>query len=807
MYVRLKSSFQIVTLADDFLTLKEVTDETLLFDVKYLFDQEQGIKQNATKITLDISKSLPPSSTITVTSPGPGLAKSILTARRTHVEALKLFQIKSLIKSKSSDPTTSVSNEVVHLFTKGYTLDQLPQLRKRHFKAVSTVKAPNAIKPIHVQHDIGEHFNGERQLAEDILALGVDPSESYQQNDLGLSVQEAHSGIHKKSPVVFDNRDQKLLYRYKNLPFLKPVATSDPGAPGEVIDANPPTDQLVMVSTQEAIASLPIVEPVKFNFNVNDPDKLYLTVKVSDVNNVVIQTITRTFNPRDYIKFHAIPTLPPFAKTTGYGTKTHALLAVKQRDKRATSVKIYRRVYDHHTLEDQPYTFVSEFNISYVEGWKYVPLELSLGNTLIYRVVAVGNDGSLGSNYETVVLKPTQKDSNIKRVVVTTTPILNGVELDITHLPSDCVSFQVLREDTTTLKGTLVNVSTPMYVETSDPNKAYTLQDTNVKRNHVYRYYCRLYRKNGSHFQRLVALYEHFPLIENLVDTKLADVRAQLTDLGYDVKFTIKTSVVSTDLDQYKLLLQRQGLYDLFTSDVQTARDQLGKLIAHNVRRVDLTTGAVEDFGTVTDTEFSDLSARNVAGVSDPVSGRKYRYVVTALLRAPETMLDTYVKTSTDTVSGRNYNFSPFKFLHPVVNSRGNLVSNGSLRSHYSSDPMTFGFIGNYTSAEVSLDTQLPNVTNLTREKFGVDVDVLKWSLRGSPRDVDHFQILVEHGGKRSVVGRTICLPDAQTFQFVRELHSFETDVDLRYYVLPIFHDFTRGASVLASNVQKSGDQ
>lgn len=807
MYVKLKSSFQIVTLPDDFLTLTEATDETLEFDVKYLFDQEQGVKQNATKITLDVSKTLPPPSTITARAPSSRLAKSILTAFRTHVEELRTFQTRSLIKSMPSDPTTSLSNEIVHLFTKGYSLDQLPQARKRLFKAVPTANAPNALKPIHVQHDVGEQYNGERQLAEDILALGVDPSESYLQNDLGLSVQEAHIGIHRKSPVVFETRDQKLLYRYKNLPSLRPIASTDPGAAGEVIDHDAPVDQFVVVATQETVKSLPVVEPIKFNFNSSDPDKLYLTVKVSDVNGVVIQIITRTFNPRDYIKFHSIPTIPPFAKTTGYGSKTHALLAIRQRDKKASSIKVYRRVYDHHTLEDQPYTFVNEFDLSISEGWKYIPLEVSLGNTFIYRVVAAGKDGSIGSGYETVVLKPTMKDSNIKRVVVTTTPLLNGVELDITHLPSDCVSFQILREDTTTLKKTLEVVSTPTYIESSDPNKVYTLNDTAVKRGHVYRYYCKLYRKNGSHFQRLVTLYEHFPLVENLVDTKLIDVRTQLTDLGYDVKFTIQTVVVNTDLDQYKLLLQRQGLYDLFTSDVEDARDQLGKLIAHNVRRVDLTTGAVEDFGTITTTSFSDLTARGVAGVSDLVSGRKYRYIVTALLRAPETMLDTFVKTSTDSTTGRNFQFSPFKFLHPVVTAHGSLVSNSSLRSHYSADPMTFGFIGNYTSADVALDTQFPTVTNLTREKFGSDVDVLKWMLRGSASDVDHFQILVEYGGKRTIVGRAICLPDAQSFQHVRGLHSFEMDVDLRYYVLPIFHDFTRGSAVQASNVQKGTDQ
>jgi hypothetical protein len=807
MYVRLKSSTQVVTLPDDFLTLREVTEQSLAFDVKYLFDQEQGVKNNITKLTLDVSKTQPPASTITVSAFGSDMARSILTARSRHVEALAEFQLNSLMTSKSSDPTKAVSNEVVHLFTRGYTVDQLPQLRKRRLKAVPSAKAPHAIKPIDSQHDVGENFNGERQLAEDILSSGIDPSDSYIQNDLGLTLQEAHSGFHRKSPVVFDSRDQKLLYRYKNLSFLKPIISVNPGEPGVVIDENPTIDQTVIVSTQEADVKIPVEERVKFSFISNDPDTLYLTIKVSDVDDVIVQTIVRTFHPRDYVKFNAIPTIPPISKTTGYGDKTHALLAIKQRDSKATAVKIYKRIYDHHTLEDHPYVFVNEFNISMLDGWKYIPLEVSLGNTLIYRIVAVGNDGSLGSGYETVVLKPKMKDSNIKRVVVTTTPLLNGVELDVTHLPTDCVSFQILREDTTTLKKTLLKISTPIYVETSDPNKVYTLQDTSVKREHVYRYYCLLYRKNGSHFKRLVAFYEHFPLVENIVDTKLVDARTLLTDQGYDVKFTIETVVVKTDLDHYKQLLQRQGLYELFTSDVQDVREKLGKLIAHNVRRVDLTTGAIEDFGTVTSTDFSDLSARNVAGVSDLVSGRKYRYVVTALLRAPETMLDTFVKTSTDVSTGRAYNYSPFKFLHPVVSARGSLVTNGSLRTHHTSDPMTFGFIGNYASADVALTTQLPNVANLTSEKFGTNIDVLKWSLVGASSDVDHFQIFTEHGNKKTVVGRVVCLPEARTFQYVRDLHPIEMNLDLKYYVVPVFHDFTRGAPVLASSSHKGIEQ
>jgi hypothetical protein len=310
MYVKLKSSFQIISLPDDFLTLKEVTEETVEFDVKYLFDQEKGIKQNATKISIDISKTLPPNSANSKISLD--LYKSILTTHRDHVESLIDYQNKSVIKSQNSDPTTSVDNELVHLFNKGYNLNQLPQAKKRQLKVIPSSKKTNNIEPIHVQHDIGEYYNGERQLAEEILFRGLDPSDSYQLNDLGLSIEEAYEGIHAQSPVVFKNEDEKLLYKYKNLAFLKPISTINPGEPGKVIDTNPSTDEFVVASVQETVSLLPIIEPVKFNYNSDDQDKLYLIIKVSDVNDVTIQTIIRTFNPKDYIKFYSIPTIPPF---------------------------------------------------------------------------------------------------------------------------------------------------------------------------------------------------------------------------------------------------------------------------------------------------------------------------------------------------------------------------------------------------------------------------------------------------------------------------------------------------------------
>lgn len=801
MYIRLNSSYNIVSLTDDFLTLKKYENDIFEFEVKYLFSQELGIKQNATNIKIEIANSIPP---LTNTAPGLSnekLVKSILTNRRTHSEAVTNYNKQSLLLSTKSDPTTVVSNEVVHLFNQGYSIDQIPQLRKTHLKVVDSSKTN--IKSLNFQHDVGELNNDEIQLSEQLLLSGVDPSDSYTQNELGITIKEAYSGTNKKSPTVFESKEQKLLYQYKNNAFLKPIIQLGPGEIGEIINEQKDKSKLSISTSQEPITDVEVVKNVSFRYASAASDRLYLTIRVLDINNVTIQMVTREFSPKEYIKFNSIPVISPSVKTSGYKNKSHALLAIKQNDVKAKSVKIYKRTYDHNTLEVNSYQFINEVNLKYTDGWKYIPVQNSLGNTTIYRVVAIGDDGTVGSGFETIVLKPILKNSNIKRACVTTKPSLNGVVISVNHLPSDCVSIQLMREDITVNKKQIEKISTPIYLNSSDPNSEYTLEDKTVKKDHIYNYYCRLYRKNGSFFDKLVCMYEHYPLLENLVDTQLIDARVIESDLGYDAQFKIETKVVSTDVDKYKILLERQGMYDLFTDDIKNAREQLGKLIAHSVSRVDLTTGQIENFGTTTNLEFSDLELRKISGVSDPVPGRKYRYIVTALLRAPETMLENFIKTTKDSTTGRNYQYSPFKFLHPVVSKTGNLISNNSLKTNYSKDPMSFGYIGNYASIDIALDKNLSSVKNVVRENFGSNIDVLKWSIVGSSRDIDHFQIIKEYDGIKKIVGRFMSIPDVSNYQFVAKVDTLEVGLDVIYEILPVYHDFTRGNSVQASNAGK----
>lgn len=799
MYVRLQSTYQIVKLPEDFLTLKKVDGDELTFELRYLFDQEVALKQKVGSVTVDVAKDSPP--TLAVVPTPKNFVQSVLRHKSLHTQLINAYTKNSVLLSKASDPTKAVNNEVVSLFSRGYTADQIPQLSRNTLSAVRVEDVTRRVlSPVNVQHDIAFTTQTQQQLAEELLLKGHDPSSSYEVNDLGVTLAEAYRGVLRKSPTVFVNEAEKTKYKYKTLPHLKPILQSAAGEPGLVVDEDASPDAYALQRASVTHRDVDVKDSLKFRLDPKSPDRLVLTLKVKNSDGLTVQQLTRVFYPREYVKYFTIPTKPPIAKLSARSDAMYATLAVKQVDSTATRVRVYKRVYDLHGFNDEQFVFVSEFDLTTQQGWKYVPVEVSLGNCTIYRVVPANDLGTVGTDFTSVVIKPRKTNPTIKRVVVTAKALAKSVLLEVSRLPSDAVSFQILREDITLDRGTLVFVKTPVRVETADPNRVYTLEDDSVKKNHVYAYHCRIFRKNGSHEQRLTTHYEHTPLVENIVDTKISDPTLALDSRGYDVTFTITTTVVNTRVDQVKLLLEKQGLYDIFTSDVSDVRDQLGKLIAHNVQRVDLSTGVVEDFGVVESSTFSDMTLRTVAGVSELKIGHKYRYIVTALLRAPETMLESYEKTATDAFTRRQYIYKPFKFLHPVVSQTGAIVTPSSIRVNHSKDPMMFGAIGAYTVAEIALDKERSLISSAVRQKRGSDIDVITWVLQGSAKDVDHFQIVIEHGGKKTIVGKSTCVPETDSFVYVRRLDSTEVGLDTRYYVCPVYHDFTRGIETLVSN-------
>jgi hypothetical protein len=247
-------------------------------------------------------------------------------------------------------------------------------------------------------------------------------------------------------------------------------------------------------------------------------------------------------------------------------------------------------------------------------------------------------------------------------------------------------------------------------------------------------------------------------------------------------------------------MLANQNLTEYFTGDIATQRDQLANLIAHQVQRVDLSTGTRESFGTVTTPNFSDSGLRKAQAVSALQYGHIYRYAIYPLLRAPETLFDDFTKTSTDSTTKKPYTWSPAKFLHPLALTRGVLVSSIGAAQRYAKDPMAFGVVGSITTIEASFDNDSAKIVSQTATPFNRALNIITWQVQGDITQVDHFIILKIVNGVRSILGKAHSEFPYGACQYFHTV-THQDNGPVSYIIIPVMNDYKVGTAVTTNTV------
>jgi hypothetical protein len=284
------------------------------------------------------------------------------------------------------------------------------------------------------------------------------------------------------------------------------------------------------------------------------------------------------------------------------------------------------------------------------------------------------------------------------------------------------------------------------------------------------------------------------------VDIRVSDMNVVNDVNEPNITFRMRSNIIDENIDTILALMKRQDIKEYFNNDIGKEREFLKGLIAHNVQRIELDTGKREDFGVVVDEFFDDKEFRKNNAVSPLKYGRKYRYEIATLIRAPETMLEKFVKEKVDDVTKKPYQFKPSKFLHPVVLKRGVLVTAAGLKTRYTKEPMSHGFIGTIETVEVSFDDQPARVNNASASRFDTNLNVVTWKLEGSIDQVDHFLIVKDVHGVRTLVGKTHSEFEFGNCQYLHPLNSRDQG-ELRYIVIPIFNDYTIGTQTVTNSV------
>lgn len=815
MFVKIPKLSNIIRVPMNFITLDKIhANGDLSFTISYHINQSDIVQKNAltcrltamTRVTQQTNV-LPPKAN--PVSQNRMMIRNIL-ALTSATRATVTNQENFIIATKLVDNTSALNNEIIGNLRKRHPLSSINALHKRKVvvKSVNELNASNNMQPVlqvnsNQPEDVSENIQPTRHVFQtNLIRHAIDPTHFYDLEENSLTPDEAINGTSAKGSRRhvdrLGGRYPDLVNVIKNLRFVNhPSIVSTLGIPDDtkiVTLSTEVTDQIEIETSMRLPAA-------KLQESNGDFKPLIMQFDLLDNLGVTIQSAQQTVSVIEHIDIFKTPKIAPIVKLAKFDTTTLGNIQVRQLDPQAKSVRIFKKSFFYAVNDIDSYSPVDDYDISVNDKFVSIPVDVSARCTTIFRVVPVGEHGTLSAEFTNVIVKPSFPIKKLTSVSLTTKIVDVGVNIEIREVPADVVAVRVARRDDTINEVLFSTIGDDnLQVNPHDETTVYIVTDTSAQDGHLYEYVCKLIYRNGTTTQSGNAILEYQSLAESAVDTKIENLEVSHDINNLDVKFDIVTEVTETNIDAIKTLLQNQGIEDQFSGDIIADRANLQKLIAHSIQRINLTTGIREDFGTVTSTSFSDVQLRVVNSVLPLKQGQNYRYEVVALLRATETLLTQLSKTVVDPVTHKSFTFSPAKFLHPITLTLGNITSPATLAAHYPKSQMAFGSVGNLAQTEVSFSDDVNSVIDASAENFDKHYDLVKWRISGNSDDIDHFMIMKEHLGQRHIVGKSHASFDNTAFTFIYTRKPGDVG-ELFFVIIPVYNTYSVGNEVKTNGI------
>lgn len=523
---------------------------------------------------------------------------------------------------------------------------------------------------------------------------------------------------------------------------------------------------------------------------------------------IIVETIKRKVNHAQNIRILQTPIMEP--TITSITLPARNLLTIKQNDPNATSVDIFRKeIKRTKRLEDTKYVFVANVKVS--KG-NPVPFEDLIGNAsnIIYRFIPKGPQGQVGNVYTNKVVGgynfniPRNRVERMLYAGIVAQPDLRGVLINVVGLAPGVAAIKLLAKDLTRNEKTYRIV--PSLIEntlttpTNDTADTYTFLDAAARDNNIIEYVLMLLYENGDEEISITReIYKNIPFSVGVVDTVVSHPRLATTNDGIDVQFEISSMINPSKIDTLKKLLKEQGQEDLYINELNNEKEQLNQLIAHQIRRIDLSTGQTVFFRTFTDKNFSDERYRKIDGIDPIKPGRVYRYIVSALLRTPETLFEKNIKTFTN-AANVSVDTLPLKFKHPVVALKGNIVSPAVLAANYSEDPFVFGNVGNFVSQDITVDISKPKAFNAKVVKFNQKTNIVRWNVSGDKSLLDHFIVILDRLGDEEIIGKIHTNFKSNVIEYIDREAPTEPG-SYKYKIIPVYKDYRQAPATITEEV------
>ena len=778
----------------------------LQFVFLYSISQLKAVEENAFSVKITIKSPSNISRHVIIKSKRAGVqdGNEIVDRILTHKSKLSLLdKSENIICEKYSDITSRINNQLPDaLRTRQFDIDNIGlRKQKLNLRSVNEV-IENDLKDKIVYPKLARRtldfdknitvtntseLADERELYHKMMSYERSPSSLDMSNSRFFSTYETTQGLlqsSKKEDYYGDESIHLLNFLLFNNNRVVP--------PRDVSTRNPEENLTVL----EKVIDDKITLKTKINLNafiLTSKSKMVVkfellqTKKDESGRNIVtiIDEVEKPFDPNKHVSEYFYPIKPPSVRSTKNKEKIY--FSITQKDKRANGIKIYKKTINNNVYSD--YALVKEISIRSFHGPKNFSDNNSNKNEfVIYRFVPVTsvNRNLIPCEFTDVVI---HEKKQYKHLVLVPELTEGGIRVHAYNKDPMVISAKLLVRNISLKQKSFIETGNVFYFSKNITKRAELLMG--FQNGNFYEFTTKIQLKSGVEISS-----SHVALIEFVQQSgKPLSINFSNTTnsvLENDVKVNINAVLQTDQVGQISQL--RNTVSKNYVED-SSKEARLDKYVFFNVIRYDVTTGEEADLGVILNGETFIDSVQS-AKVNAPflLPDRSYKYVITPLVREPDSFQEIVEKK--DELSRRSYKFSPKKHKHPVALKKGTLLSEYFINND-SKHAALYGKLGTCYTFEIDNEANTPSIERLIADKKSNYV-LLSWMVEGILSKIDHFMILKEVEGIRSVIGKSHCMSKYLNYKY--ELTHKDIG-STKYILIPVYSDYAMGNLAYSNSI------
>lgn len=793
MYVKRSTRLNsLLNVDDNFATLIEVKSvneqQAAKFEFSFKVSQIEALKENAFSVLITVKKPstlvepaiVPQDRSGTSTISAGSIINNILSHKIKLLNINKKNQ-NDVIITRVADITSKINNHIINIVKNGEDVSnkglektkiivrskQSNELTGNFSKSLKTtqIETPTTIKDRSIRLKLLKQYS-------------ISPANVALLSSKTVTAFSSLTGIYRKDDRINKNLflDQ-LSNHYTSYDLQDDRNVQYETRLGQVFD------EMVTINTPITIYNfLNITTSLNVSFEL-----LKTTLTQNGIKKTtVLDKVDKTINLSRYIS--QLSDSSPPSVGLSFNDRETSLYVKQAKDKKNfdgsnKTLRIYRKVIDEDLKSTYERLNVSKVaNTSFQEFQKYTYAH-RLGENSIYRISFENS-----SEFEDVVFKSPGKKLSSKLIVV---PMLiqSGIHVVIINnsLP-EVIAAKLLYRDVTTKNK---NFSLSNQIATFNSNNSSTITINNLTPYHVYEITTKLIFKNGVEvMSNYSSFLEYVPYSGDV-----NPIISQLT-VDKDVQFNIQAALLPDQIGLINgLLSQTNSSYEVATLLSRPA--EFDKLVAFSIIRYNLDRGHVDNLGIIANGEtFVDSSRSSQVSAQQLIQGDRYKYVIYPLVRNPYDVINENVELR-DQETRKMYKINPRKHHHPLTLIKGSVITKHFLDKH-PKDDMLYGSTGTCIEVDVITLKHLPKIQNFIVNFLDKKRLILSWSVSGETELVDHFILMKEINGVKSIIGKSHCFDD--NLRFIHELTNHDLG-NVRFILNPIYQDYSSGASEVSNYI------